>query len=637
MRKVKLAFIICFIFVMIVSTAYGVTSVTLDYLYRYNCQQGSGVDHLLTALAISDTRAIVAGYPALALIDLTALPVGGTTNYLDRKEGFSGEGFNARNLYFYHSVSLNKDYVFVNENCMGTQTNPWGFAVVRLDPGDKLIPICRRSVSGVFFEKMCIAQDRLYIAAHNEGVYIYNIANPEDPVQVGNFTDSRIVDAFDIVISNNKAYVADGAGGLKILNLVDADHLSYNAGESTATSVGTAEAITVKNGKVYMTLGTGYVDNAGTPTYYGLAVYNEGSITPRQLVPVTNNGFAEDLCWLTNDNYLAVSSYPAISIFDTSTSPPTLVAGDICARRGSGALLRLGTGVGSASNNRLLVASWNYMDVYQLKQASGSTQPDINSTEQRIRFGLTAETRPVILTNNGRGTLNITNITSTSGAFTTNYPGGTIPLSPGANYTFNISYNGSGNASGKIYVYSNDPDENPLPIQVYGNLSGYLDPGETAIDFTVDLVTRNPDTGQFTVNTDGFRLSNYLGKVVWIGIYGSWCPACMPTVADMQNGILKAFADNPNVVAKCYEVGGSQGETLTWLQTVWSNFYLRSDTLWEEDGYYNNYYKQPDTGLPFGRSYVIDQNGKIAGAYFGYDPTKAITKINDLLANPPTP
>ena len=206
---------------------------------------------------------------------------------------------------------------------------------------------------------------------------------------------------------------------------------------------------------------------------------------------------------------------------------------------------------------------------------------------------------------------------------------------PRANYTFNLSYNGSPNASGKIYVYSNDPDENPLPIQVYGNLSGYLDPGDPATDFTVDLVTKNPTTGQFTVTTGGFRLSNYRGKVVWFAVFGTWCPACMPSVTDMQNGVLKAFEGNSNVVAKVYEVGGSQGETLSWLQTVWSNFYLRSDTLWEANGNNaQNVYRQPDTAIPFGRSYVIDQNGKIAGAYFGYDPTKAIAKINDLLAHP---
>lgn len=47
----------------------------------------------------------------------------------------------------------------------------------------------------------------------------------------------------------------------------------------------------------------------------------------------------------------------------------------------------------------------------------------------------------------------------------------------------------------------------------------------------------------------------------------------------MQNGVLKAFEGNPNVVAKVYEVGGLHGETLSWLQTIWSNYYLRSDTL----------------------------------------------------------
>ena len=84
---------------------------TLDYLYRYNCQPGP--DHLLTALAVGADRAIVGGNQGLALLDLDALTLGGTQSYLYRLTGA-----NARNLY------LKGDYVFVNLHGSGSAAGP---------------------------------------------------------------------------------------------------------------------------------------------------------------------------------------------------------------------------------------------------------------------------------------------------------------------------------------------------------------------------------------------------------------------------------------------------------------------------------------------------------------------------------
>jgi len=111
----------------------------------------------------------------------------------------------------------------------------------------------------------------------------------------------------------------------------------------------------------------------------------------------------------------------------------------------------------------------------------------------------------------------------------------------------------------------------------------------------------------------------------------------MPAVADMQNGIIREFEDNPDVVAVIFNQGGANGETLSWLRTVWDNFYLRAKIIWDETGTTGkNTYAQPNTGLPFGRWFVIDRNGYIAAAEFGYDPAKAIRIIYSLLNKPTT-
>lgn len=46
-------------------------------------------------------------------------------------------------------------------------------------------------------------------------------------------------------------------------------------------------------------------------------------------------------------------------------------------------------------------------------------------------------------------------------------------------------------------------------------------------------------------------------------------------------------------------------------------------------------FSQPNTGImPFGRGFIIDQEGKVVKAYFGHQPQMAISKIYDLLDTP---
>lgn len=462
---------------------------TLDYVCRYNCQSSQGVDHLLTAIGIGNNRAIIAGYQALALVDINSL-ISDPNSYI-----FRLTGLNARNLY------LHGNYVFVNLNAFGSAgASAWGFAVVRID-GDTLTKVKTVGESGTLLEKMCISGNYLYVTAHSRGIRVFDITNPANPVQVGSLDDPRFVDCFDIAVSGNTAYVADGAGGLKVVDVGNPASPVYVNGEDLNTAVGTAQSVTVRDGKVYLALGTG-----------GLAVYDGGDLSSRQVIS-TNGAFAEDMAWV--GDYLAVSTYPGIRIFDVSGGLPTLVASDNSTRRGSGTL-RICCGVGAAENNRVLVADWNYTDIYELKPASQSTQADINGSQQRIRFPAAQTTQLVTLSNNGRGNLNISSVSAPSG-ISVNYSGGT--LAPGQSTSFGITYNGTSSVSGAVQFAANDPDENPLPVQVFAGTAN-LDPGEPAVDFTLPLQSRDPVTSQWTETS--FTLSQQRGKVVFFNVYGSW-------------------------------------------------------------------------------------------------------------------
>ncbi|MHC5112047.1 MAG: hypothetical protein ACYTHJ_19460 [Planctomycetota bacterium] len=462
---------------------------TLEYVGRYNHQPG--VDHILSAVLVSPDRVLVGG-TRLALIDPGTLPTNGTQQHVD----FVSDWVRAHNMY------VKDDYVFLNTHGVGDLPEQYGFRIVRI-VDDTIQDVTSINEPGIFYEKMFIQGDFLFVAAHRHGLRIFNVSQPEEPILVG-MLDEGFVDAFDIAVSGNVAYVADGAGGLKIVDVTDKAAPEILAGEDLTGAVGTAEAVTIRAGKVFVAIGAN-----------GVAIYDEGDVTSRQILDI--GAFAEDLCWV--GDYLAVSTYSGPFIVDPDASGgPAVVAREVNSRREETARLWLNCGIADGGGNRLLVASWDYMDVYEVKPASMSTQPDIIASTQRIRFHPEGGAETVTLTNNGQGDLQIGFITSILPSFTVDYVPGT--LGPGQSMSVDITYDGTptpGNSV--IHIASNDPDENPFPIQVFGDTM-YLDPGEPAVDFSLPMLTLDPETDAFVEET--FALSQYAGKIVFFSIYGSW-------------------------------------------------------------------------------------------------------------------
>ncbi|MHC4812947.1 MAG: Ig-like domain-containing protein [Planctomycetota bacterium] len=473
------------------ATAAPAQQVALDYLCRYDCQAREP-DHLMGVVGLSGDRALVGGNRGIALVDLKTLPVGGHQQYL-----FRLTGVNARDFY----VLPGEKYVFVNEHrTSGLQA---ASTVIKIQ-GNTLQKIKSLTEPNVIYEKMCLAGNYLFVAAHSYGIRIFDVSNPENPTLVGSLAKG-FVDAFAIAVDGNRAYVADGAGGLKIVDVTNKKAPALLSGETLNTAVGTAVDITVRNGKVYVACGGA-----------GLAVYDGAKLNTRTVYAV--RGSAESLAWV--GSYLAVGSLTGVTVFSIgSGTAVTAVAKEEAHRRGTSARLRLAEGVAGATNDRLLVANWNYMDVYQVKPAASSTQPDIESDVQRIRFAPTGGTRKVTITNDGHADLVISSVSVSNAAFTTSYKGGT--MKPGQSTAFDITYKGSASSqdTGTVLLNCNDPDENPLPIQVFGRTS-YLDPGETAPDFTVSTLVRDPKTGKLKPGT--FTLSQQRGKVVWFSIESMW-------------------------------------------------------------------------------------------------------------------
>ena len=99
----------------------------------------------------------------------------------------------------------------------------------------------------------------------------------------------------------------------------------------------------------------------------------------------------------------------------------------------------------------------------------------------------------------------------------------------------------------------------------------------------------------------------------------------------MQNTIIREFENHPQVVVLPLQEGGRMGETREWLEVFWRNYSLRGPLLWDEFGTVSQQYEQPHTHLPFGRGFIIDQQGNVALPFFGHMPQMVIERIYELL------
>jgi len=104
----------------------------------------------------------------------------------------------------------------------------------------------------------------------------------------------------------------------------------------------------------------------------------------------------------------------------------------------------------------------------------------------------------------------------------------------------------------------------------------------------------------------------------------------MSAVADLQSTVAKSFENDSRVIIAVM----SGGETVETLETFWRNVCLRGPMFFDETGAIAvDAYAQPETYLPFGRSFVISADKLVVLPHFTYDPDIIIATIDELLGD----
>ncbi|MHC5115139.1 MAG: hypothetical protein ACYTGP_12015 [Planctomycetota bacterium] len=463
--------------------------VTLEFTGRYECQK-TYIDHLVGVEVVLDHFALVSSYDGLVVIDLAAQPVSGASVFVSRLRGFDA----------YSTRAADNGHVYIN-------LRRGGVGIARLNPiTKKLTWRGEFSEPDVFFERMQVVGDRLYVAAHAYGIRIYDLAEPAAPVLVGALTEG-FVDAFAVDVAGDTLYVADGAGGLKIVDISDETTPRIVAGETVATAVGTAEDVLVIDDRVYVAGGGA-----------GVLVYERDDLASRAVfdTPICARSLARQ------GGRLGVADIGGLVVFDMHADGTLAPAArEFASRRGENGtdsnLVRLWHGVSAWGDDRLVTAGWDTVDIFRIVEPGQGTQPDITASRQRLHLPPAGGVETVTITNDGAGALHVTDISTTAPTF------GVAPasavLAPGAALDVTITYEGGQPGEAQVLIASDDPDDPLLPIQVLG-ATPYVDLGEPAPGFVLDAWTFDHATREFS--SQPFSLEAHAGRLVFLHVFAPW-------------------------------------------------------------------------------------------------------------------
>ncbi|MFO0829300.1 MAG: hypothetical protein U0572_14275 [Phycisphaerales bacterium] len=580
------------------SPALASREVRLEHLGRYN-HQLVGRDHLIGVLPIHEHYAVTCSFDALRVIDLASLPSGeGSGAFVSELRGHDVASL----------VKLDDTYIVANVR-LG------GFGIVRIDPTTMAIQWLKTVAEpGVYYEGMAVDGNRLFVAAHAYGLRAYDLAVPTNPVLLGSLTDG-LDDAFAVAVAGNVAYVADGAGGLKIVDVTNPAAMRVLAGERVdGRAIGTAEDVMVDGANVYVAAGSA-----------GVLTYERGTLARRR--QFETQGIAKALTKV--GGWVAVADVGDVAIMKSEPNGALPLVGSEGGLRRlmpDGSLsLRLWHGVASWGADRVVTANWDSVDVYRIVPGPASTPPDATLSNQRLRFDVAGGTITITLKNQGGSALHVSSIASGAANFSVD-PKGPFTLQPDQTVDLAVSYVPGAATQTLLVVNSDDPDEAKLPVELFGD-TPFLDPGQQATPFTLPMWTYDHARDQF--NTSTFALGDQVGKVVYFQVFGTWCPACLPVIADMQNSLGAIYENHPQVVVALM----SQKETAALLQEYWRNVYLRMPLLFDLPGNVSFIaYAQPLSGLPFSRGFLLAPDQTIVGTYFGFNADRVIDAIRRQLA-----
>ncbi len=363
-----------------------------------------------------------------------------------------------------------------------------------------------------------------YFTSRN-GLYVVDISDPSDPQSLGRVdgTNGFILENLDA--DNNMLAVAAHADGVLMYDISNPDNLQLSA----TISADNAWCVRLKDGYAY-------IADEQTISIYDISI----STSPNFIYEIETSNAVKDIALDQSFMYVAIGSDgvdiydisdPANPIFLDNYNTNTLAHRispfenklavsdwddvDILQWDGS-SLNRVGykntgnrTMAIATKDNYIYSAEWASVQAFEYGPVDGP-DIDLSTLELNYPYVNSGDSYSLFLDviNNGSSALSIIDDYTTNSHFEiVNHLG---DLEPNQSQTIEIIYNASDlNSAGVYRIYTNDPDQSLAMCETNGNIDG-ANIGEPAIDFELDYIANGQGS---------FRLSDHLGKVIVIAFF----------------------------------------------------------------------------------------------------------------------
>ncbi|MFC2094303.1 TlpA family protein disulfide reductase [Bacteroidota bacterium] len=140
-----------------------------------------------------------------------------------------------------------------------------------------------------------------------------------------------------------------------------------------------------------------------------------------------------------------------------------------------------------------------------------------------------------------------------------------------------------------------------------------------------DMITdAAPDFTLYTLDGDEVKLSDYLGKVVILDFWATWCPPCRKAIPDLIS-IQNEYKDELVVIGISFDQPATQNDLVPFIESYGINYPVVLGNIEVSDAYGNI------QAIP--TSFIIDQEGKIINKHVGLVPKSTLVEEINLLLN----
>ena len=174
------------------------------------------------------------------------------------------------------------------------------------DISDPANPVSVGNTNNGLASGVAVSGNSAFVADSADGLRIYDVSNPVNPVSVGNTNNGAT--ALAVTVSRNLAYLANGSDGLRIYDVSNPAN-PVNLGHTVTNAIGVASSVAVANNVAYLANGSD-----------GLRVYDVSNpANPVNVGSANNAGLALGVAVSGNLLVLA-NGFDGLRLYDVSSA-----------------------------------------------------------------------------------------------------------------------------------------------------------------------------------------------------------------------------------------------------------------------------------------------------------------------------